>query len=333
MSKKADPKLIGIFVLGAVTLIVAAVLIFGSGKFFKERNKFVMFYDGSVKGLDVGAPVILKGVKVGSVIDVSVVFNSEMLNFINEVLAEVEPDRISVIGSDTVLGQMFEEAEVPERLEILIGRGLRAQLQLQSFVTGKLLVALELRPGTEVHLTRLSQDYPEVPTIPTEIETLTAQLKNLKLKEMVADLRKASAGLDRLINSPELAESIESLNRTLKDFGKLVRTVGNQVDPLASSIKKTLGDTRQLVKNVDSQVEPVASNLNDTLETARVALVQAKKTLASYEGVLAEESALNYQITEALEQVSTAARSIAVLTDYLERHPSSVLRGKSNLRR
>jgi len=87
------------------------------------------------------------------------------------------------------------------------------------------------------------------------------------------------------------------------------------------------------VNNVDSQVETVVYNLNDTLGIARAALEQTRETLASYEGVLSEESALNYQLNEALEQVGAAANSISVLTEYLGRHPSSVLRGKSEPRR
>ena len=328
MSKKANPKLIGIFVLGAVALIVSAILIFGSGKFFKRTYEFVMFFDGSVKGLNVGAPVTLMGVKIGSVTDVTVMWRAETVSFINQVLAEVEPDRVAVIGEETLVHKMIEEADVQERFEILIKRGIRAQLQLQSLVTAQLLIALDLHPDTEIHLLHLNKDYPELPTIPSQFESLTAQLKELKLRDMVADLRKTSAGLDRLINSPELAESIESLNRTLKDFGKLARSVDRQVDPLATSLNETFGDTRELIANVDSQVEPVAAHLNDALKTARVALEQAEKTLASYEGVLEERSALHYQLTEALQEVNSAARSIAVLTDYLQRDPGSVLRGK-----
>jgi len=102
---------------------------------------------------------------------------------------------------------------------------------------------------------------------------------------------------------------------------------------VASSIQETLGDTRTLVRNVDDQLESVVYNLNDALGTAQAALEQAKETLASYEGVLSEQSALNYQLNEALEQVSAAANSISVLTEYLGRYPNSVLRGKSEPRR
>jgi paraquat-inducible protein B len=333
MSKKADPKLVGIFVLGALTLIVGAILVFGSGRFFRERTKFVAYFDTSAKGLDIGAPVTLKGVKVGSVTDVSVVYNTQTRSFVNQVLAEVEPEKVLVIGKETEALKEYEDADPQERIHILVERGLRAQLELQSLLTAKLSVALELRPDKEAVLTGLNKEYPELPTIPTILENLTEQLKRLKLEEMVTDIRHAVAGVERLINSPELNESVESLNQALKDFGKMARSVNSQVDPLASSIQETLGDTRRLVRNVDDQLETVVYNLNEALGTAEAALEQTKQTLASYEGILAEESALNYQLNEALEQVSSAANSISVLTEYLGRHPGSVLRGKSEPRR
>jgi paraquat-inducible protein B len=333
MSKKADPKLVGIFVLGALSLIVAAVLIFGSGRFFRERTNFVAYFDTSAKGLDVGAPVTLKGVKVGSVTDVSVVYNTETRSFVNQVLAEVEPEKVLVIGEETAALKRFDDADPQGRIDILVERGLRAQLELQSVLTAKLLVALELRPDTQPVLTGLNKEYPELPTIPTVLENLTEQLKRLKLEDMVTDIRHAVAGIERLINSPELSESVGSLNKALQDFGKMARSVNKQVDPLASSIQETLGDTRKLVKNMDNQLETVVYNLNDALGTAKAALEQTKETLASYEGILAEESPLNYQLNEALKQVGEAANSISVLTEYLGRHPGSVLRGKREPRR
>jgi paraquat-inducible protein B len=333
MSKKADPKLVGIFVLGALSLIVAAVLVFGSGRFFKERITFVSFFETSAQGLDVGAPVTLKGVRIGSVKDVSVVFDVETPFFVNQVIAEVEPERVLLIGGHTLPGQKFEDADSQERIDILTKSGLRAQLQLQSLLTAKLSLALELLPDTEVVLMGLNKEYPELPAVPTDLENLTEHLKKLKLVEMVTDVRNAVAGVDRLVNSPELTESVKSLNQALKDFGKMARSVDSQVDPLASSIQETLGDTRKLVRNVDSQVETVVYNLNDALGTAKAALEQTKETLASYEGILAEESPLNYQLNEALKQVGEAANSISVLTEYLGRHPGSVLRGKREPRR
>jgi paraquat-inducible protein B len=238
-----------------------------------------------------------------------------------------------VKGDETATGRRLEGADHEEQIEILIEAGMRAQLELQSVLTAKLSVALGLHPDTEIVLTGLNKKYPEMPTIPTVLENLAEHLKKLKLEEMVTDVRNAVAGVERLVNSPELTESVNSLNQALKDFGKMARSVDSQVDPLSSSIQETLGDTRKLVRNVDNQLETVVYNLNDALGTAKAALEQTKETLASYEGILAEESPLNYQLNEALKQVGEAANSISVLTEYLGRHPGSVLRGKRAPRR
>src|SRR5208282_1219362 len=132
MSKQASKSLIGAFVLGALVLVVAGIVVFGSDKFFRKVNKNVMFFEGSVKGLQIGAPVMFRGVQIGHVTNIVLEVNAKDLTAFIPVYTEIYPQKIVPIGSNVSYDQRY--------LQALIDKGLRAQLQLQSFVTGQLMV-------------------------------------------------------------------------------------------------------------------------------------------------------------------------------------------------
>lgn len=304
MSKQANKTLIGAFVVGAVALAVAGVVIFGSGKLFTEVKKYVLYFDGSIKGLSIGAPVIFKGVKIGSVTDIKVrVEGKDLENIRVPVYIEIEPDRISKSSADTELQNFIVKAEVGKVMEILVKRGLRAQLEMQSLVTGQLAIALDFHPDKPINLVGGDPEYMEIPTIPSAMEALTETIKELPLEELVDRILKLVQNIDSVVNSPDLKGSISSLNETLQSANKLIQDIDEEVDPVLSSVK-------------------------ETFETATVALTQARKTLSTLDKGAAEDSTLRYELDNSLKELSGAARSIRVLADYLQRHPESLLRGK-----
>ena len=214
MTKKANPKVIGAFVVGAAILSAIGIIIFGSGKFFVEKHQYVLFFPSSVKGLSVGAPVTLRGVQIGTVTDVKVVFDRETLSFQTPVYVEVFPDRIKDIGEFTAEETKRVATNPEEAIKLLVERGLRAKLDLQSLVTGKLEVALGMYPDTPIHYVGLIKKVPEIPTLPTAMQQLTQTLENLPLKEMAEDARKTLAAVEKLASSPELTEAVTALNNT-----------------------------------------------------------------------------------------------------------------------
>ena len=333
MTKKANPKLIGAFVLGAVALAAIGVVIFGSGRFFAQKFEWVLFFPGSVKGLTVGAPVTLEGVAIGTVTDVKVVFDRETLKFFAPVYVEVFPDRVKDIGEYSA--EQLEEIETDpdEAIGLLIKKGLRGQLDMQSLLTGKLQVALSMHPGSKVHYARIERGVPEIPTLPTTIQQLAKALENLDIKGMAEDLRKTLAAVEQVATSPELAEATTSLNQTLKDFGKLARNVDSRVGPLTTSIEGTMKDTQKLVQNVNAQVEPTFADLQETLKTAQTAIEKAEVALTSVSDVVDADSALMYELTSAIKELQVMAQSINALAGYLQRQPDSLIRGKVSLGR
>jgi paraquat-inducible protein B len=314
MTKKANPKLIGAFVVGAVALAVIGLVIFGGGKFFAEKHEYVLFFPGSLNGLTVGAPVTLEGVTVGTVTDVKVIFDRETIKFFTPVYVQVLPDKVKDVGA-FVEGQDISEMDAKATMKILVESGLRAKLDLQSLLTGKLQVALSMFPGSEVHYVGIDKGVPEIPTLPSTIQQITKALEKLDLEGLAKDIREAVAGAKKLLTSPELAEAVTNLNKTLIDFDKLAI------------------DARKLVNNVDAQVEPTFADLRRALNSADVALKQAKKTLASFDNVIGEDSPIMWELYNTLIELRSMAREVNGLVSMLQRQPDSIIRGKSSLGR
>ncbi len=296
MSKQANRPLIGAFVLGALALVLGGVILFGSGKFFRKVYKDVMFFEGSVKGLQIGAPVMFRGVQIGHVTNVVLQVNLKDLTAFIPVYIEIYPQKMVMIG-----GQKIEQQNLPA----LIEKGLRAQLQLRSLVTGQLLVDLDFYPNMPIRLVGLEKEYPEIPTIPSDVEQLKKSIEELPIKEIADRLNKTLAGINRLVNSPDLRASIRSLDQSLKDADALVNNLNTKIGPqITSSIKETLSAAQDTLNETSNAVK----NIN---------------------AIAAKNVNLGYEIGRTLDQIAELSRSLRVLTDYLERHPESLLRGKS----
>ena len=328
MSRQASKRIIGAFVLGALVLIVAGVVVFGSGKFFRKVNKDVMFFESSVKGLQIGAPVVFRGVQIGHVTNIVLEVNAKNLTAFIPVYTEIYPQKIVPIADNPSFDQRY--------LQALIEKGLRAQLQLQSFVTGQLMVNLDFYPNTPIRLVGLEKNYHEIPTIPSSLEQLTKRFEELPLKEIADRLNETLAGINRLVNSRDLQASIGSLNQLLKNSDALVKHLNTEVGPIASDIKGTSDAARAVLVQAEKTLRfdegvpgQIASSLKETLSAADATLKQTRKAVENINGIAVQNANLGYEIGRTLEQISELSRSIRVLADYLERHPETLLRGKS----
>ena len=329
MSKQASKSLIGAFVLGAIFLVVAGIVVFGSGKFFTKASKSVMFFEGSVKGLQIGAPVVFRGARIGQVTDIVVKMNASELTAFIPVYTEIYPQKIVPIEGDQSYDQRY--------LQALIEKGLRAQLQLQSFVTGQLMVNIDFYPNTPIRLVGLEKRYPEVPTTPSGLEQLTRRLEELPLKEIGDRLSETLAGITRLVNSRDLQASIGSLNQLLKDGDILVKNLNSKVGPIASDIKGTTDAARAAFAQAEKTLRfdegapgQIASSIKETLAAAQDTLKKTGTAVENINVIAVQNANLGYEIGRTLEQIAELSRSIRVLADYLERHPEALLRGKSH---
>src|SRR5271157_2320334 len=326
MSKQASRSLIGAFVRGALALAVAGVVVFGSGTFFRKVDRGVMFFEGSVAGLQIGSPVVFKGVQIGQVTNIVLESNLKDLKAFILVYTEIYPQKIVPIG-----GNSYDR----NYLQALINKGLRAQLQLQSFVTGQLMISVDFHPDTPIRLVGLETRYPEIPTIPSDLERLRTKFEELPLKEIADRLNETLAGIQRLVASGDLRESIGSLNHLLKNTDMLVKNLNSEVRPLVADVKETADAARAAFVQAEKTLRfdegapgQVASSIRETLSTAQGTLKETNKAVQHIGGLAAENANLGYEIGRTLEQIAELMRSVRVLADYLERHPEALLRGK-----
>jgi paraquat-inducible protein B len=328
MSRQASKILIGAFVLGAAALLIAGVVIFGSRTMFAETHRNVLFFEGSVKGLKVGAPVVFRGVQIGQV---------------TAIVLQIDPTNLT--GRVPVYIEIYEHSMVPlegaprydeDFLQELIEKGLRAQLQQQSFLTGLLMINLDFYPNSPIHLVGLEHGVPEIPTIPSGMEQLTRKLEELPIEQIANRLNDALAGIGGILNSGDLRASIGSLNQFLANADALVTHLDSEIGTVASDLRGTTDAARSLFAQTERTLRfdagvpgQIASELTGTLSAAERTLEATHKAIENVNGIAAQNANLGYEMSRALHHITEMSRSMRALADYLERHPESLLRGKS----
>jgi phospholipid/cholesterol/gamma-HCH transport system substrate-binding protein len=313
MGKRANPALIGGFVVGAITLTVLMVVLFGSGRFFQPTHTYVLFFEGSVNGLSVGAPVKFLGVSIGSVRQILLQISDlgrPQRRFIDEtnrvpVVIDIDENAIEKLGGDV------HDLGTRSGLDEMIKQGLRARLQTESIVTGVLFVELEVVPGAPLTLV-LPEDstYLEIPTLPSTLQQVTetigeimSKLNGLDFEGLFKSIRGAVDGIEKLVNDPATLAAIRNLSTTLESVRALSDDLRKEVGPLSGSVKQAAGNIRKTL---------------DDLE----------KTLGSVRVLLDPQAPLAHQLTDTLAQLGVAASAVGRLADELERDPSALVYGK-----
>jgi len=335
MSKRANPTAVGAFVLAALALVVVGIVVLGGLQLFKKEWPFVMFFEGSLTGLDEGSPVVIRGVKIGTVSRIRLFATAPGQEPLIGVYVNIDPSLLPKGGE--VQGEKRELA-----IADLIKQGLRAQLQTQSLLTGQLLVYLDFFPDFPAVFARRDPTVQEIPTIPTTLARLQARLEALldtigkvNLNELTVAMTEALRSTRALVNSPEVKSAIVSANQTLqsadvalKNADHVIKGLDTKIDTLSAQADATLGDVRRLigdaqksVAKLDAQIEPLSASIQGAGDSAR-------QTLRSVDKAVDGDSPLGYELVRALRDVADAARSLKALADYLERHPDSLLRGK-----
>ena len=325
MSTKVNKTVIGMFMVSAVALLVAAVLILGSGKFFKDRPKYVLFFEGSVQGLSVGSPVVFRGVRIGEVTDISLSFNPKDLSVRIPVIVELGEGKLETVGAGPGEPQQARPRDVGDKL---VAKGLRAQLAMQSIVTGQLMIALDFYPGKPAILVGTDKKHREIPTIPTTLQELAKRLEKIPIEDIMNKVQEAMVGITKIVNSPEIAGIMKSVNEGVGEARALVRNVDKQVGPAAANLTEVAVEFRKLATRIEGNIEPLITSLTKTSDEAGLALTRTKGVLANAEGMMGGESAMGYRLIKALEQFEEAAKSVRGLADMLEQHPETLIYGK-----
>jgi paraquat-inducible protein B len=329
MNKKMSPAVIGAFVIGAVALIVIAILVFGSGRLFRQTREFVLYFDNSVNGLRIGAPVKFKGVEIGSVKDIRLQLEKGAEVNKIPVIIEIDLKKLTSRGAQadiTMNREMFQQA--------IVDRGLRGQLEMESLVTGLLFVALDFLPGTPINLVQQAggdYEYPEVPTLPTTLEQakgavtrIMSKLEDIDFKELGANLQATLKGVNRTVNSPEIESVLRSLARVMPKVDEAVVNIRNLAGTMDDKVKILADDLQHTSADARLALKQAGDALKQTEETMK----RAEAAVANIETLSDLDSPVNYELVKGLRDVSTAARSLRSLTDYLERNPRAPIFGK-----
>ena len=331
MSKPVNPYTLGAFLVGSLTLLIVAVLVFGGGQFLKKKTEYVIFFDGALNGLNIGAPVKLQGVQIGTVKEISLELDKKFVRIYKPVVIEINPE-VLLDGTGKPLQVASSTKERQQNTQLLIDSGLKAQLQTQSLLTGLLYVEVNFFRGESLRLTGINyKDLPELPSVPMTVDQLkntademVAKFRQLPIEDIVKDLAVTLKEIKEIATSDELKKNRVALAKTLAETEQLVANLNKGLVPLLNNMNGTMADTRTLVQQFTHDMRPVLISSEKTLNTATSVLLESNHALGSVEALAAPDAPL----WQALEALRDAAQSTKNLTDYLERHPGSIIYGK-----
>ena len=329
MKTKVSPAIVGAFVIGAMVLGIVALFAFGGFNFFTKPQRFVVYFDESVHGLDQGSAVKLRGVRVGRVIDLNLRYDEQRNHSLVAVTCEFSKDVIS-----DNRGQLINVADRAE-LEGLVRRGLRARLEVQALATGLLFVGLDfLDPKENPPTVPVAEArYVVVPFVPSAIVEFQASVTEVLSNLKKIDLPGISKSLTALIT--ETRKQLEGVD--LRGVSEQWKRTGAQVEALATGpdVKRTfdnlntaIGEFRATVTKLDRQIEPIAGEVNATLGEVKKAVLALAETAAAAKNFIAANGGVGADVAETLGRFDEAAEAVRRLADFLERNPSAILSGR-----
>ena len=319
---KRHAFLVGAFVLLALVLVVAGVLTRNKSGWFTPRHQAVVYFDDSVKGLYIGAPVTFRGVKMGEVTRIGVEVNQQTL------VARI-PVTLT-LGTESL--QMDSGSGQTQTLDLseLVKRGLRARLILQSVVTGQTAIELDFRPDLPGRLLAGGKSpIPEIPTMQDKLDALINQVQDLPLGEMVAELRQTMRTLNDTLKSSQIAidKTSQQLNATGVQARQTLVTADEALPAVQAQPTLTLQSLQQLTDTTRGTVTQMQPALQQTLQETRLAAEGARRAMQDLAAVAAPGSPLRTDVNSAVSDLSQAARSLRSFADQVEREPNSLIFG------
>ena len=317
MAKQSFKTAVGAFVIGGLTLLVAGIILLGGGRMFSDDIEYVLYFDGSVSGLNIGAPVVFRGVPMGQVTRISLEANPRDASVTIPVYIRLDENSIVRAGVAGELTDNFRQ----EILRRLIQRGLRARLQLQSLITGQYRVELDFLPNTPANFRSPMPDR-EIPTLPSPIDTLQRTVASLPLEEMAH----TTAGILEKLNA---ALAGDALKRGLNAFAATFEEAQGLLAGMQES-QKTLA---QALEKLDVAATSAQHDLPQALQSTRDAMNNVSSVSLATKAIVERKAPLTQELRRLIQESTAAVRSLRAFMDVLERNPEALLRGKQGSRR
>ena len=329
MKTKVSPAIVGVFVIGALALGVIALLTFGGVNFFSKPQRFVVYFDESIHGLDLGSPVKLRGVRVGQVVDLNIRYDEKKNQSVVAVVCEFSKDKVT----DTK-GASINVADRAE-LQTLVDRGLRAQLGVLGLATGLLFVELDFsdpaRYPDDHRTTELKYiAIPAVPSLVSEFQgsasAILANIKKIDFAELSRELTNLLIDTRKQLDGVNLRGVVQQWQKTGAQVEQLVSSP--EVKQMLTNLNEATSQLRTVLAKFDTLVGPAGKEFTETLAQAKLALTSFNDTATAARTFLASHSGLGDEMVGTLAQLNDAADAVRRLADFLERNPNALLTGK-----
>jgi paraquat-inducible protein B len=313
---------IGAFVLGGIVLGLGAIVLFGNIRLWSPTTRAAVVFEGSISGLSIGAPVTFRGVRVGAVDGIVIQYDAKAQTALIPVTLQLEPDRVRVVDEAV--------AQAGLDLPTLIARGLRAELNTQSFVTGQSVINLDFNPGSPAVLHPGVVRLTEIPTQQSTIQRVTQQLTDLPLRELVENaiatlesVRKLSERLDT-----DLPPLVASVRTTSDGAGRTMDAAAQAINRLQDSLNATLDNIKQLTVNADQRLGERSADLRAFLTSANQTVLQTHDTLDQLKSLTSDRGTARANLEATLRDLAATAASLRGFASDVERNPQLLLTGR-----
>ncbi|AFU99042.1 MlaD family protein [Simiduia agarivorans] len=313
---------IGAFISGALMLAFFAMLFFSGGRLFAQKEPVVMYFGGSVQGLQVGAPVKLKGVIIGEITDIRISFQESAASVFTTVEADLVLKRVTAQGREA--GTQF--------LTEAIANGLRAQLNFQSLLTGLLYVELDFHPDVDALFKGVASDAIEIPTMATNFEQLSAKFQNINIESLVSNINTLAVRVTELVESGQIETTFEGAKRTLSSIEAAANNLNRELKTTSDELNAGLQDTRRLVNRLNQEVPNISNDLQASLDQLHQSLLSFDKAAKNIDHTFSEDSIVLNRLDRSLQDVSRAARALRQLSESLDAEPDALWRGREEER-
>jgi len=319
MSERKHAARVGVFVLTGVLLLVLGVLALGGRKYFNEDAEFVLYFDGSVNGLAEGAPVVFRGVPLGSVSHISLVAGADMSHVVIPVRIHIDAGAIRNAATGTPVQNEDTRSVVAD----MVRNGMKGRLSVANMITGQSRIELDFMPDAPARFH--TQDHASViPTLPSPVESLQRSLSKVPVQRLVTSIEDILLRIHAIVASGEIERSLTAFADACTSANVLLL----EMQTLPPHARKILASGSAVASSLERETPATLATARTAMEDLASAVREFKKIADGASGMLGQNAKVAADLQVLLREIAAASRSLRGLTDSLERNPEALIRGR-----